>query len=93
MDTKQRFCIYIQSPSENPDEEFRIPKRTAELVFTDEAINEYIYNYEPGSYRKADIMLKKSVSTKLIDRMPGRDTLQKNQVPEYWLITTDILNR
>jgi hypothetical protein len=39
VDTKQRFCIYIQSPCENPEEEFRIPNRTAELVFTDEAFD------------------------------------------------------
>jgi hypothetical protein len=93
VDTKQRFCIYVQSPPENPEEESRIPNRATMLAFTDEAINEYIFNYEPGSHRKADIMLKKFVATKLRDRMPGRNTLQENQVPEYWLVTTDILNR
>lgn len=93
VDTRQRFCIYIQSPFENPEEKSWIPNRATELAFTEEAINEYIYNYEPSSHGKTDIMLKQFVATKLRNRMPGCNTLQKNQVPEYWLVMTDILNR
>lgn len=93
VDTKERFCIYIQVPFENPDEGYRISNRTIILIFTDEAINEYIHNYETGSHRKADIRLKELMATKLMEQMSESDISPKDQVPEYWIITTDILNR
>ena len=89
VDTDNTFCIYIQSPLENSKEETRISYCKIILAFTDEAINEYIHNYELGSHRKADKRLKEFVASEL----QNHDTLQQSHLPEYWFITTDILNR
>lgn len=77
VDTKQRFCTYIQSPPENPEEKYWVSNRTPMLIFRDNAINDYIHNYEPGSHRKADIRLKEYVDTKIKDKMPEHDILHK----------------
>ena len=92
VDTKNTFCIYIQ-PSEDDEGQSKTLYRKIILTFTDEAINEYIYCYEHGSHRKADIRLKEFVAARMKNHKPEHDTLQKNRLPEYWLITTDILNR
>jgi hypothetical protein len=92
MDTKNSFCIYIQPPKYK-EVNSRISYRRIILTFTDEAIDEYIHSYEPGSHRKADIRLKDFVASKLKTRKRERDLLQENALTEYWLITTDTLNR
>jgi hypothetical protein len=92
VDTENTFCIYIQPP-EDDERRSQTLYRKIIFAFTDEAINEYIYYYERGSHRKAEIRLKEFVAAKLKNHKPDHDTFQKNHLPEYWLITTDILNR
>jgi len=91
--TDNTFCIYIQSPLESSGEESRRLYYKIILAFTDEAVNEYIHNYEPGSHGKADIRLKEFVAAKLKDKMPEHTTVRRDQAPEYWLMTNDLLNR
>jgi hypothetical protein len=87
IDTKDIFCIYIQTAEDNKRHTVH---RKITIAFTEEAINEYIHNYEPGSPRKADIRLKEFVAAKLTNHKPRYDI---NDLSEYWLVTTDILNR
>jgi hypothetical protein len=87
VDTKNKFCIYIQPPDDN---KWRKVHWKITLAFTEEAINEYIHSYEPGSHRKADIRLKEFVAAKLKNHKLRRDI---NDLPDYWLVTNDILNR
>ncbi len=61
------------------------------LLFTDEAVNEYIYNYAPGSREKSDLRLKALIE----DRVRNCALVTNTDLPEMtetWVITNDLLN-
>jgi hypothetical protein len=68
-----------------------LQEKSLKIIIIDEAINDYIFNYSPGSHKTADIRFKAFVS----DKMKNRDddiSESDSQIEEKWIITTDILS-
>ena len=84
------YSIIIAWRVDGKSEELQ--EKSLKLIITDEAINDYIFNYSPGSHTKAHSRFKAFVSDKM--KNPDGDISESDsQIEETWIITTDLLNR